>query len=85
MSQLDFCLFVGWLVLFYFLNFSPVCGDAEKQEAMKEGLYYEIKMCVCENSFEALSHIISNLIATISCNIIMVPTLVWFLETNEKT
>lgn len=38
----NFCL----LVMLCFLNFFPVWGDPEKQEAMKEGLYYETKMCV---------------------------------------
>lgn len=48
-------------------------------------------MCVCmcvrvcvRIDFEALSQIMWILITTISCNIIVVPTLLWFLETNEK-
>ena len=34
---------------------------------------------------EALSHVISHLITAIFCNIIMVPLLLRFLETNEKS
>lgn len=65
-----FCL----LVLFCFLNFSPVWGDPEKQEAKKKDFIMK-QRCVCVRiDFKALSHIISNLIATISCNI-TVPTL----------
>lgn len=49
-----------------------------------------LQMCVCvcmsvRIDFEALSHIISSLITTMCCNIIMVLTLLWFLETNEKS